>query len=528
MGILYTNRALRAALIAAAAAPIAGLAAAGQGERIWNFESDGSWLAEDASLGNRGTEVFTNLGSYVNRRGLLSAHDQDPPALVWSDEQVGINHSRRSASAGLSDLHVTLQAEYTASSGSLLAPIVRAYRGSSSQVLWEHEQALTVFALQYMDVFCSRDGDRIVTLVGASSGARMTVYAAGAASPLLSVQLATFGAPLGAALSADGTTLLVGNSMRAQVYDVATGALLHQHYASSGTFAGALDLSADGSRFVLAKTTGLEAYERTASGAYVAAGVRPLQAGEAPHRIACSDDGEVVAVASGFQGGTNVVGVRALEWSTGQELGGWRSTGSAGLQNQATALDVAPDGRVVVAGFAGDGAGAPEVCVLHPATGLPVTTHDLAGSVRAVELSADGGRFVVASLGGHLSGASSGGAVALYATRDSDLVVEGVPTQGSTVELVHTAAPGQRVIFLGSGGFAATPRVLGAAGLLHLDEGSLEIVPGLAFAGQDGVARKSLQLLGVASQLGTTRHYQAIGLSPRRLSESVATVTVLP
>lgn len=523
----YLTNALRVALLVSLGVQAPEQASAQGGGRVWSFESDGSWLADDASLGNRGTEVFTNLGSYVNRRGLLSGHDQDPPAPVWTDERVGLNYTQRSASAGLADLHVTLQAEYPTPSSSSLTPVVRAYRGSSSQVLWQHDQGFTVFGLQYMDVFCSRDGERVVTLVGASSGARMTVYGPSSATPLLSVQLATFGAPLRAALSADGSTLLVGNSLTVQAFDVASGVALHQHFPPSGSFAGALDLSSDGDRLVLAGTFGIQAYQRGAAG-YSLLGTRSLLAGEVPQQVACSDDGSVVALGAGFPALGNVVGVRTLDWDSGADLAGWRSGGQGGPQNRVTALDVSAGGEAAVAGFAGDGGVTPEVCVLRPGGSTGAVTHALAGSVRTVELAPDGSRFVVASLGAHLTAGATGGAITLYDTLEHDLLVEGVPVQGSTVELVHATGPGKPVLFLRSSGLAATPRVLGPAGLLHLDEGTLELVSGLVLADGEGMARKPLQLVGLASQLGTTRHYQAIGLRPRRLSESVATVTILP
>ena len=165
--------------------------------------------------------------------------------------------------------------------------------------------------------------------------------------------------------------------------------------------------------------------------------------------------------------------------------------------------------------------------MLETGNPTPLLLEDLPGSVWDVELSPDGQRLAVAQSGGHANAWQSGGGFHLYAVDERDLVVEGVPHAGGSVDLVQEVRPGRPAAVLVSGVLASEPELFPGMGTLYLERNAVQVLPPQA-AGADGIVRRTLDLPAGAMPVGTTFYVQAFRLAPRQLGRDYETLTVLP
>jgi hypothetical protein len=155
----------------------------------------------------------------------------------------------------------------------------------------------------------------------------------------------------------------------------------------------------------------------------------------------------------------------------------------------------------------------------------------LPGSALAVDVSADGSKVAVASMRGHMEAPLGGGDLFLFRITPQDLVLDGIPSPGAHVFAHYTAPadvlPGAPVALLSAPVLDDTAHVLPGVGTLFLPRIQSHAV---SYASVDGtgMANFDLALPSNSVTIGTTAYYQALSLSPRRLSETWAKLTVVP
>ena len=519
------------AALALVAAIGARTAAAQGGELAWSYQSDGSWIADAVSLGEAGTQVFSEHGAYSNAVVLLSAHDADPPAPVWSNEASGLNFFRRVDSADHGGAHVALHQEYLPGSNSQRQALLRYYSAGSSIPAWSYTFPVVIPNHPYSHVRISEDGDRVVGVVYDMSLGKTFVasFDGSSSTPTATAWITTLGVYKGFDLSADGSTVALVSDLKVTLLDAVTLAETHAKYIFGQSVQGALGVSGDGGLVAVGVTSEAWIFERGATGPYTQTASVAYPAGTFCLELGVSADAGTLVLGLNAAGNPSLARVRAVDLPSRQVTMDHPLQGSGEYMNNVERVSVAADGSRFAVGLWGDELETlPEVLVFRRHQDGPVFTYDLPGSVTSLDLSPAGDRLAVGSKGGHASEIASGGAVWLFRTYARDIDLEGVPSIGATVELTHDVRPGDVVRFLSSPALAGQAQGFGPFGTLYLERLTLAGVGGPVVAGPDGVARKAMVLPDDPSLVGTSLYFQGLCLSPRELSEDWVKMTVLP
>lgn len=504
---------------------------AGAQGRVWSYPSDGSWIAEAVSLGGNGGQAFTEVGAFQHSRRLFAAQDQDPPAPVWVDEASEMNFVRRVASSAEADVHAAMVQVYADAQHTTRKAVLRKHSTAGGAPDWVYEFPTVIVNHPYSDVGVSADGERVVGVVYDSGtlGTRVTAFGSDSAVPVADFDAATFGGFLGWDLSSDGSVVAFESQLKVSAFDVLSGAPLLESYLFGSLAYGALSLSADGSRLARGTNGEVRVFERVGGGGFQLMTTIGLPSGWYARSVDLSGDGGRLAIGMNLGGNPNAARLRVVDVDTQIVLTDHVIQGSGELSNVAEHVALSKAGAVAVLGLWGDEAGTvPELEVFEVGRDEPTATFDLAGSVLDLDLSPDGSRVAVAAKGGHAGAWGGGGEIALFATRQRDFDLEGVPRAGATVVFRQPVRPGGWARVLCSPTLAATPTVFAGVGTLVLERPTMWFLPGFAQGDASGVARTSLALPADPSLVGTSAYYQGLGLSPRDLTEDWVRLVVLP
>ncbi len=486
----------------------------------WSVPSDGSWIAEAVSVGDRGARVFAANGSYVRRVEAYTT--QDPavlaPTPVWSSASTDANYGQVVASAEEADVHASLHER--ALNPGLSSPVLEVRTGSSAAPVWSHDIPVSGIAPLPTQLELSDDGTVLVAVCRNSGGAFVTVVdllPGPAGTPVGSVrgelQLQTLGEVQAAVLSRDGSTLALSSQLRTMVLDLATletrVSLLTP--GTQNTY-GALDLSADGALVAFGTAAEIRLLRRDAGGAYAEDTPLQLGADEFCRRLALSASGERLALGLQVLGDLSSVRAELRDLGTGETLVDHEWTGGGALQNLVSAVELSAQGDRLALGVWGDEHDlVPEVSVFHAGAAGPALTHFLPGSVLSMDLSGSGHWLTVASKGTHANVMGGGGELTLLLAGRPDLLVEGVARPGATITLRHLLREGSTSRIFRSDELAAVPVTdspLGS-GALELDPATLQELPGVVQVGP-GEASLQLTLPADPQLVGTTFHVQAL------------------
>ena len=474
--------------------------------------------------------MLTQFGPGYDFSRLFSATDANPAAPIWENQVSVLTYNQRSASADETDVYVTLHDQALTTSTRRL--FLRRFRSGSSTPEWTYEVPSITNTHDLFDVAVSQDGERIVVVTVNSSSTNTDVYVFGPDSPTptMSTSVPIFGFLRAFDLSADGSRLIIGSDLFAKVIDTDSGAEVDSVTLSMSPLT--LAISGDGESIAIGGQNALVVYAMNDSGRYRQLFANVLEGTWFCRAADISAGGETLACA--FVGYGSSRGVRTYAYDmqrsileeTGVETMSYSKVFTGALSNGIADLEVSTTGDVFAVGTWGDANGdVPEVLVFQSDKNAPLYTHDLPGSVQALDLSGDGKRLAVASKSVHNNTAGSGGRLDLYDLEVGDLRVHGVPTTGSSVRVELEGQPGRPAQLLVSRSLSKFPNFHRGVGSMALDRKSAWIIPMGTFD-QNGVA--SLDYALPENAVGLTLYFQGAQQAPAKLSETWIKVTVLP
>lgn len=492
---------------------------------MWE-RSDIFWIGKIVSLGNHGTQVFTEFDSGIDHAEILSSFDENPAAPVWSTPSAADLAQAQCDSSEANDEHVTIHQIVTGGDQLHRQAVVSHFTSSSATPTWTY--AFPQLIGSSSKVRMSADGQVIAAGIhdNFTNTARIAFFSPSSGTPVATLALPFFAQLRAFELSSDGSTLYVSNSALGMVIDVATRATLLQFALPT-----ALDchaISGDG-RVIAYGTFGtVEIWERNTSGGYSHTWSASVPGTCVCARVALSDNGATLVYGFNFFDTNLHVRIEALDVATKSVTMSDDAYGTGTLQNVVGDISVDASGQRFAVGLWGDAGGqCPELRLYRRDSSTPARLVNLPGSVFDVDMSADGERVAVASKSVHANTLSSGGTIGLYAFNREDLRASGVPVAGSRITFQLRGPAFSPAALLWSDGLAATPIEFPTIGTLYLRRTSITS-QAAGTADADGIVQLEFALPSGASQIGQSLYFQGFFSSPRRLTTDWVAVTILP
>ena len=530
MGVCGTRvgTGLCAGILVAAAA--AGNAEAQVDGLVWSYPSDGSWMAQAVSLGDSGSQVFVEYGIYLNSRVLLSGSDASPPQAVWEDGQVTENFNPVVDSASQGSVHVSMHQEL-AGVGSLRRAVLRKFSSDSSTPDWSYTFDPLISNHDYSEVRVSASGEIIVGAVYDSSqnATDLWVFNPSSPVPVQTYSAQTHSGALGLSVSGDGRVAVLRSSTHMVALDLETGETLLSELLLSTSFYGGIGLSGDGQFLAVSADNTVRVMKRGASGSFEAYRVFDLPGNGWCKSLAVSFDGSTLAFATNYFTPVSAVAINVVDIVSETILVDYSAVGSGDFLNMAGEVATSATGSRVAVGLWGDEAETiPELMVFDAGNNTPSWSYDLPGSVTNIDFSPDGTMLAAAMKGTHATQMGGGGAFHLFETRPHDFKLQGTPSVGDTVTFAQQHDPNAFGVVISAPTLGAEPRFFPGIGNLLLDENNLSFLPHIAACDTDGMAYTPYQIQNDAALIGTTVYFQGLGLRPRKLSEDMVRMTILP
>ena len=504
---------------------VVGLAGPAAGQERWSYSSgEASWSGRDVSLGNYGTQVFSELGAGYPTQ-LLSSFDQDPPAPVWTTVgELAFNHSV--ASAERRDLHASLRHENHPDYSSLRNGWLRVFTSESPDPIWSARLSTWIASHDLSDVFITPDGEQIVTAVFDTGSFKLDLefFRPDSSIPFKTLELDIGGRFYALEITDNADRMYVATGLDSQVYELENGTRLARTYLSGQVYNGH-GFAGDGSYYAIGTSGGLRVFREQSDGSYAAHFVHSVPYDAFCNAIAISNDGSTMAAGFNVRDGFRTAVVQAIELKTGALLMSEAVVGNGQLQNIVTELDISRDGMRIAAALSGDGSTVDELRIYDSTRSIPLRTERLEGSALDVDLSADGTRVAVGCKDGHTSQLGSGGCIDFFQLDAADLKVHGVPRAGGTVDVEVNAPSFSNVVLFISDEAADEPTFYGDLGLLYLRRAVTSRVV-LGATNGNGYLRSSFQL--PANSTGRTIHMQGFLLPSEQLTQDWIPLTIVP
>lgn len=501
---------------------------------VWTYASgQESWVPRVVTVGDQGSNVFTNLDGWGGAPRMFSSNDQNPPTPVWTGSGPYMSSSARVDSAKDAGVYVEMHFAQSSSTAPK-TPVLSKYSSSASAPQWTYTFPFTLNSGSN-GVHVSRDGRTIVGWVfdWSTQKTNVAVFDSTSSQPRSYTAVETAGEPRAAVLSSDGNTLLVVAQLRTVVFDARAGTT-----AYTGTNWGGIGpghaLSGDGSVFAKSLPDRRVEVWRRQGTSFTLDFTHEAPSLHQCGRMAISNDGSKLAMAFSSLENFLTVRVRVVDLANAQHalLLDDVVTGAGGYHNVASDVVLSGDGSHLGVGLTGDQAGqAPEVLAysLGGSTYERVLTHDLPGSVNDLDISADGRRLAVASKATHNIVGIGGGRIDLFDLQaptlpQSDLTLTGIPHAGGTVSVTHYITPGTPALLLRAPAAAAAPQIFPGVGTLYLQRATMQAVHSGVSSGNGTLA----SVVNVPATPGTTYYFQGFSTLPRRLSTDWVQMTVVP
>jgi len=503
--------------------------ATGAGTRLWSYTNPPEgWVAWIVSIGNSGTEALSQFGPYADYTRMFSGYSGPGVAPAWQVQESVPTQRHRVDSADDLDVHVSMydKPEPSSTTG-MRRVILRKFRSSDPSGAWTYTWPVLSNGHDRFWPKISRDGQTIVALVhNINTGLEdLSVFGPNSSVPLRSFSYSTLGPAKAFNLSADGRVAVIAGDIKYVLVDTLTGATLHSAILFSQTYLGH-GLSGNGSIYAFGSNNTVSIVRRNpTSGVYSLAYTHNVAGANYCNHLDVSENGATCALAFNFTDDWNKVVIQALDLATYATTMSETVIGSGALQNVCSSVSASSDGSRFAVGLWGDQNGlSPEIRVYNRNQSTPLWTYDLPGSVNALDLSSDGRRLAVASKAIHANILGGGGQVDLFQVEDEDLVVDGVPRAGSSVNVTVRGTPGTPAILLLAPSLAAQPIVFPTLGTLYLSRTSLSTMA-MGTVNPLGTASVSLP---ISSTPGATVYLQGYSSSPRRLGRTYLKLTAIP
>ena len=383
---------------------------------IWTKTDGGlGWQATAVSIGNFGSEVFTEYDVFNQSDQLFSSFDTNPPTALFTDPSASGTHFPRVASANGTNTHLALH--ILPNDTALLSKYT-----TSGVADWTYNFP---FAPPLNDsggtaVAISRDGQTIVAAVSNPSTSTVDIAQFSPASNV-PVHYTTFPLPgtsnqiRGFDLSADGTTLYFSSSgtPTAYIFDLASQTLVFS--TNIGASFDSHAISGDGSVFAFGNFNTMKVWEKTGT-FYTNTFTRTVPGSNYCAMIDISDDSKTIAYGFTYYDTYLVTRIEALDVPThAVTMTDTPTSGVASLQNIVSDISISADGQRFAVGLWGDGGGPlAEARLYSRSQNAPVGTVNLQGSVFSIRISADGQRMVAGSKAVHANTFGGGGEVDLF------------------------------------------------------------------------------------------------------------------
>lgn len=493
---------------------------------LWSFPDAGEgWVPRAVTIGNAGTEVFTEFDTAADRASLISGFDQVPVMPVWADAVPFASTNVRVHGSDTSGVFVSCR-QIPVSTNGPRNIVVTAYDSSSSTPRWSWTFPTTTYGASRAMV--SQDGRRIVAGMLQPTTGMLHVAVFDGGSP---VPTSTFQRQVGLQLQAfvlseDGNALYAATTTGGYMFNVDTGSLVQQ-FVLMQSFA-AQDISGDGSVLAVGYFNGVDVYELQSSGSYT----RTWQ-GSWPGSIVCqqldvSEDGSTLVLGFGYYDQNQRIRVEAIDVRTKTTTMVDEAQGAGTYQNVVAKVATSANGQRFAVGLWGDQAGlVPELRVYRRSQNAPVLTYDYPGSVYDLAMSRAGDRVVVGAKAVHANLLGGGGSVDFYAIGAEDFVAVGTPSIGRKVDFELWGAPNSPARLLMSPFPATNPLPIGAMGVLYLRRSDLTIRT-MPPTDSVGYTRGELLLPLDPATIGTTLYFQGLTTAPRRFTNEYVQLTVLP
>ncbi|MCY2959440.1 MAG: hypothetical protein NTY35_04680 [Planctomycetota bacterium] len=493
---------------------------------LWTYPDNGEgWVARAVTLGNAGTEVFTEFDTAADRASLLSGFDVTPVVPVWADPVAIASTNVRVHGSDQTGLFVSCRQIPVTQNGPR-SVVVSAYTSSSSMAQWSWTFPTPTYGGSRAMV--SADGRRIVAgmLDPNTATLHVAVFDGGSSIPTgyfsrsVGLQLQAI------VLSEDGHTLYAATQSGGYLFDVDTGTLIQQIVLLQ-SFA-AQDISGDGSILAVGYFNGVDVWERQAAGNYL----RTWQ-GSWPGSIVCqqldvSEDGSTLVLGFGYFDQNLRVRIEAIDLATKATLMVDEAQGGGSLQNIVAKVATSANGQRFAVGLWGDEADlVPELRIYRRGQNTPVATYNYGGSVYDLAMSRSGDRVVVGRKAVHANTLAGGGSVDLYSNGDEDFVAVGTPSIGRKVDFELWGAPNSPARLLLAPHPSTNLFPIGSIGVLYLRRSELTILP-MPMTDSVGYSRGEYQLPLDPAAIGTTLWFQGLTTAPRRFSRDFVQLTILP
>jgi hypothetical protein len=377
---------------------------------VWSHPDGGLvWIGNAVSMGNHGSEVFTEYELNNEYAELFSVYDTNPPTAIWSDSTPIGSEDHHVVSAEATNTKVSI---HTFSGNTV---VLSKYSNLSSTPDWTY-----TFPLAPSGTNCgiSRDGQTIVAVVGdgPNGNADVAVF-----SPASNVPTSYTSVPIGSNfgirgfdLSADGSTLYFASAGNptAFIFDIATATLVFS--TNIGASFDSHAISGDGSVFAFGNFNSMSVYQRFGT-TYTNTITRSLSGANYCAQIDISDDSKTIAYGFTFYDHYLTVQIEALDVPSQSVTMTDVVTATGIFQNIVSAVSISADGQRFAVGLWGDETGpVAEARYYARNQNAPLGTVNLPGSVFGIAISADGQRMVSGSKAEHANTNGNGGSIDLW------------------------------------------------------------------------------------------------------------------
>jgi hypothetical protein len=493
---------------------------------LWSFPDNGEgWVGRTVTLGNAGTQVFTEFDTAADRVSLLSGFDAPPVVPVWNDPVNSTSMNVRVHGSDVGGHFVSCRQIPTSTNGPRNV-VVSSYRSSSGSPQWSWTFPSPTYGGSRAMV--SADGRRIVAAMLQPNDGLLHVAVFDDGSP---VPTRTFSRYVGLQLQAivlseDGNVLYAASQGSGYLLDTNTGTLIQQMVLQQ-SFA-AQDISGDGAILAIGYFNGVDVWERQAAGNYLRVWQRAWPGSIVCQQLDVSEDGSTLVLGFGYFDQNLRVRIEAIDLRTRNTTMVDEAQGAGTYQNIVSRVACSANGQRFAVGLWGDQAGlVPELRVYRRNSNNPVATYDYPGSVYDLAISRTGDRIVVGTKAVHANLLSGGGSVDLYLNGDEDFSAIGTPSIGRKVDFEFWGAPNSPTRLLLAGNPATNPAPIGAMGVLYLRRTEL-VMLNMPPTDSVGYTRGEYQLPLDPAAIGRTLWFQGFTTSPRRFSRDFVQLTILP